>query len=489
MKYVRKRTLFIVLMLLLSFSCLAHGETVVNYDAKAALSYAKAHCEDATEPGASRTDCIEFARICVQKGGVPQDTARVFKNGTGYVVKDYVAYMLDNGYAELNQLQTEVFTTYSGDTYHYVSKSANEGKVSPGDIIIYKCTDNNCKRTFYHASVCSEADESGLYAGYYRYYAHHSSVNNKPLLKIQCSSCKNGVESTELYALHITSAANGYQNYEKTTTARVKCTAYNKLKVSWYAVDGAVGYYVFFKPSSKAFWEKIQVVEGTDFTYSVPKTHYGAGQFFKISPYTIIDGKTYVGKASEAVSGYTVPGVPAKVTLKLTDYRSVKVSWPKVPGATVYMVEYKPEGSSKWSFLYRGSKLTATRKNLTAGKKYTFRVTTFTSSDAYQGQQPSGKFATNTIYTLKAIEKPVVKRVNKKTVKVTWKTIKGADGYQISKAASKNKDGKITTVKSQKTKTATIAAPKGKKFYYKVRAYKIVNNKKVCGKWSAVKYI
>ncbi|MBR3786076.1 MAG: fibronectin type III domain-containing protein [Firmicutes bacterium] len=488
MKHFKMRTLFIALTLVLSFACAVHAETVMNYDANAALQYAQAHCEEKTEPGAAKADCIEFARTCVQKGGVPQDTARVFKNGTGYTVDAYMNYMLENGYAELKPLTTEPFITYGGDTYYYVNQAVNAGKVAPGDIIIYKCTNSNCKRPYYHASICAPADDSGLYAGYYRNYAHNTSVNNKPLLKIQCFSCKNGVESVELYALHITSAANGYENYSKTTAAKVKCTAYNQLKVTWNQVDDATGYYVFLKTSSKGFWEKVADVNGTSFVYTVPKDYYGADQYFKVTPYKAAGDRINVGKASGEVFAYTVPAAPKKVTLKQVKDRDVKVTWDKVPGATVYKVEYQPIGSKKWSFLYRGSKLSATRKGLTAEKKYTFRVTTFTSSKAYQGERPSNKYASSDIYTFKMLKAPAVKRVNAKNVKVTWKNISGETGYQISQSASKTKDGTIKTVKGQNAKSVKIAAKKGKKFYYKVRAYKTVKGKKVFGSWSAVKY-
>jgi len=467
-------------------TCFASAETISNYDAKATLDYAKAHCEDDTEPGATKADCTEFVRTCVQNGGVPQDKARVFKDGTGYTVEDFVNYMIDYGYAELKELKFRTHTDYYGKQYRYVHQDDNEGLVAPGDIIIYKCGNSKCEKEYLHASICAPADTEGTYEGYYRYYAHNTSVNNKILCSIKCSKCK---KEEKIYALHITSQDNGYDAYTKTTAAKVKCTAYNKLKVSWDKVKDAEGYNVFFKSSSKAFWEKIAAVEGASYTYKVPKNYYGATQYFKVIPYTAIDGKTHVGKSSKTVSGYTVPAAPKKVTLKLTDYRSVKVSWPKVSGATVYKVEYKPQGSSKWSFLYRGSKLSATKKNLTVGKKYTFRVTTFTSSKAYQGERASKKYTSATIYTLKTLAKPTVKRVNKKTVKVTWKAIEGADGYQISKAAKKGKVGTIKTVKGKKIKSAKVAAQKGKKFYYKVRAYKTVGNKKVVGPWSAVKYL
>ena len=69
-------------------------------------------------------------------------------------------------------------------------------------------------------------------------------------------------------------------------------------------------------------------------------------------------------------------------------------------------------------------------------------------------------------------------------VKLSWKKVSGAVGYQISKSTSK-KGTKIVATVSGTSKTLT--ATKGKTYYYKVRAYKEVNGKKVYGSWSTVK--
>jgi len=86
--------------------------------------------------------------------------------------------------------------------------------------------------------------------------------------------------------------------------------------------------------------------------------------------------------------------------------------------------------------------------------------------------------------TLKSVKSP-----KKKQLKVTWKKISGAAGYQLQYAAKSNFKGKKTvTVKKAGTVAKTIKKLKSNgKYYVRVRAYKSVDGKKVYTKFSAKK--
>ena len=83
-------------------------------------------------------------------------------------------------------------------------------------------------------------------------------------------------------------------------------------------------------------------------------------------------------------------------------------------------------------------------------------------------------------------------KAGKKSVKVTWKKVKGIKGYQIQYSTNKKfkKGNEIITVKSTKSTSATIKKLKSKKKYYvRMRTYKIVNGKKVYSAWSKAKSV
>ena len=78
-----------------------------------------------------------------------------------------------------------------------------------------------------------------------------------------------------------------------------------------------------------------------------------------------------------------------------------------------------------------------------------------------------------------------------KTAKITWEKVSGASGYEIYSATSKNgKYKKVMTIKKGGTVSyKNTKLKKGKTYYYKVRAYRTVNGKKVYGAYSSVKSV
>ena len=72
---------------------------------------------------------------------------------------------------------------------------------------------------------------------------------------------------------------------------------------------------------------------------------------------------------------------------------------------------------------------------------------------------------------------------NYTTIRVTWNKVSGANGYRVYRSASKN--GKYTAIGSTAKNSAVTFLDKkaatGTTYYYKVRAYRNVNDKKVYG--------
>ena len=79
-----------------------------------------------------------------------------------------------------------------------------------------------------------------------------------------------------------------------------------------------------------------------------------------------------------------------------------------------------------------------------------------------------------------------VKSVSKKGVKITWNKVKTAKGYQIKYSAKKNMKGAKTATSGSLSKKITKLKP-GKRYYFKVRAYKNADGSRIYGGWSSTK--
>ncbi|MBE6740881.1 MAG: fibronectin type III domain-containing protein [Ruminococcaceae bacterium] len=118
-------------------------------------------------------------------------------------------------------------------------------------------------------------------------------------------------------------------------------------------------------------------------------------------------------------------------------------------------------------------------------------ATVYTDPDGY------GDYSTNSaiqravkFYNSSPIKLSSVKN-GKKSFTTKWKKISSAKGYQIQYSTSSDfKNAKTVTVKGNKTFTKTVKNLKsGKKYYVRVRAYKIKNSAKHFGAWSEYKTV
>ncbi len=221
----------------------------------------------------------------------------------------------------------------------------------------------------------------------------------------------------------------------------------------------------------------------------------------KDTDYTIsyADNKK-AGKATVTVTGkgnytgsktvnFTIIKIVSGVKAASAGYNSVNVSWKKVSGVAGYKV-YRAgskNGSYKCVKTVKGDENTNYKDGkLTTGKTYYYQVR------PYLGKKEG---AASKVVSAKPVPAKAaissVKNSASKTAKITWEKVSGASGYEIYRATSKNGQyKKVTTIKKGGTVSyKNTKLKKGKTYYYKVRAYRTVNGKKVYGAYSSVKSV
>lgn len=82
-----------------------------------------------------------------------------------------------------------------------------------------------------------------------------------------------------------------------------------------------------------------------------------------------------------------------------------------------------------------------------------------------------------------------VSRAGSGKLKITWKKVSGATGYQIYRSTQKNSGyRRIKNLSSKSSSYTNSKLKNGKRYYYKIRAYKRIDGKTYYGKFSNIKY-
>ena len=306
-----------------------------------------------------------------------------------------------------------------------------------------------------------------------------------------CGKLTLKIEKSNTYAINYAKAKGiKYTTYEfklgNVNSLKASLSSYNDVKLSWSRVPSAEGYYVYYKKASSSKWSSAKTVNSTSYTFK--DLSQNVMYIFKVVP-LISDGSKVKSGGADYVSYSTTYNLsaPEKVSSKLCGYNDVALSWSKVKNADAYKIYYKKSTAKSYSYLTTTTSASYKKANLSDGVKYYFKVVPCTKINGSYYADTSYK--TTNIYTLKKLSAPKVVRVNGSKVKVSWNNIEGESGYQISKSTSKSKTNVVSTYSTSSGKSKTINAAKGKTYYYKVRAYKTVDGKKIYGPWSnAVKF-
>lgn len=250
---------------------------------------------------------------------------------------------------------------------------------------------------------------------------------------------------------------NGGSIIEPAKIKNIKATSTNQgVKVTWSADPVADKYRVYRKVSGAKKWTRLDTIDA-DETSFIDKTATSGKKYI----YTV-RGVNFVGDGTFNSTGvthtyYEAPEVSIKTTTK-----GVYLKWAKIAGATKYRIYRQTSGSSKWSLIDTVTGTSFTDKTAKSGKKYFYRVRS-AKGDIMSGYNVVSK------YFLSAPKLSSAKN-SASGIKVTWKEVNGAEGYNIYR---KSGSGSYKYIgKTSKLYYTDTTAKSGTTYTYTVKAYK-----------------
>lgn len=225
-------------------------------------------------------------------------------------------------------------------------------------------------------------------------------------------------------------------------------------------------------------WDKITDVPASfTYTYMIPGTLQSVVVTVNVDKTDFVDKAVKIGKVDS-------------LSVASSGYNKVKLSWSNVDGVTgyrVYRSTSKTTGFKKIKSVTKNSQVTYTNSGISCGTTYYYKVRAYRLIDGnyYFGE-----------YSNVVSGKPIpaapgslsVSKYSRTKVKFSWNKVSGASGYRIYRSKSKTSGfSRIKTITSGSKLTYVKKTSRYVKYYYKVRAYKTVNGKRVWGKYSTVK--
>lgn len=284
---------------------------------------------------------------------------------------------------------------------------------------------------------------------------------------------------------------------DQVTNVQAASESYQSNTVTWNAVGGADGYYVYYALAQTGpFFPAGQATGNLALSFTHKNTADGGGlvtgttYYYKVSAYCRTTNGTVMSEDSAISSAITQLSAPQKLTASSKGYKILEIAFEKVDGANgyeIYRSTKSDKGFKKIATLKKGTKVTYLDKKCNTGQKYYYKVKAYRKTG---GKTVYSEYSQRQV-GVATLNKPKMKStslVTGDTVKLTWKKVNGAQGYQIYRSETKKGTyKKIQTIKGNVDTTQISGQENGKTFYYKVRAYRKVSAKNRYSAYSNVK--
>ena len=370
---------------------------------------------------------------------------------------------------DFNSLVTESFTLYAKWVDEYKITSAPKISIAKGNnnSLVIKGPNNNNYKTYY----------------IYR------STDKKKWTKIATVKLSNmpytntGLTYNKTYYYKV-KVANKYGTYAKysnvvskkvvpNTVVNLKASTIktSEIKLTWKK-ESVSGYEVYRSTDNKK-WSKVTTIKkSSTVSYTNKKLKANKKYYYKVRAYKTVGKKKVYGSYSSILTVRTAPAKP-NLTASYLSNTALKVSIPSVGGAVKYIFGVSTDGGTTYVDEDLTAATTKSFEDLEINKTYYYRVNACNSEDVCSGFKYVGKRVAPKVPGLKL-------STTSKKVKVVVNKVNDVEGYVVERKVGKGKWNKTyKTYTASQTPTFTDKTKKGEKYYYRVRSFVTVSEKRV----------
>jgi len=267
---------------------------------------------------------------------------------------------------------------------------------------------------------------------------------------------------------------------------KVESVGATNIKVAWDKAPYS-GYEVQ-RSENGTKWKKVATIsKSSTLTYNNKKLKSAKTYYYRVRPYKKVKGKKVYGGWSNVVSDITGPGKPKNPSIKATKYNEITLGLKAAKTATKYEIQRSTNKKKNFATIGFTTELTYV-DTVDTGRTYYYKVRACDDRNICGGwtKVVSKKTSLSKPSLTSTSETTVVEEVKNSKVTLTVNPVDGAEGYVIQKSTKNAKKGFKNLADTTELTVEDTNVKQGKTVYYKVRAYRLVNGKKVYSGYSKV---
>ena len=251
----------------------------------------------------------------------------------------------------------------------------------------------------------------------------------------------------------------------------------DSIKISWINADDVDGVEIYYSTERDGDYRK--VLDTVDQSFIHLELTAGVTYYYKLRSFKTVSGVINYSSFTDVEALTLPPLVPTGLSVEKTDYSSLKINWKHVNNADGYEVYCAASSNSSYNIVKDTTDTTYNHQNLTIGNTYYYKIRSYKKVGE---ERHYSDFSTVNSQTL-TIPKPTNVKASSAgatAIKISWNKVSKVSGYAIFRSNTKNgKYKEIKTVNAKKTSYSNKNLTKGKTYYFKVKAYMLVNGSKI----------